>query len=183
MHKMRRRRAPAPAPSRGDAKPPPASPASAPLLRPARGAWEALHRRPWLTRLPATACLRTRPACATCGAGTGISDRFCCECGASTIDRVGVEEEGGDGALVPPECALTSADATRQLRARLGREDVTVHVTDVHVGARSVLTDAHGRLWRDYDPLRHVAFCGRDGSVIGMAPTPFHVPAVRHVRT
>ena len=148
----------------------------------AREAHRALYRRPWLARVPATACLRTRPGCAACGARTDVEDAFCAECGASTHDRPALPD--AQDLLVPPECALTEAEATRAVRAALGREDVRVHLVDVHCGAAVGVRDPHGRTWRDYDPLREVLFCARDGTtVLRMRPTSFHVAEVRHVRT
>jgi hypothetical protein len=131
--------------------------------------------------VPATACLRTRPGCAACGARTDIEAAFCTQCGASTRDRPAVA--GADGLLMPPECAITEAVATREVRAALGRADARVYLADVHCGAAVAVADPRGRVWRDYDPLRRVLFCARDGRVLSMRPACFHVPAVRHVRT
>ena len=47
-----------------------------PILEPARETWRALGRRPWLTRVPVTVCIRTLPGCATCGAATGFGGRL-----------------------------------------------------------------------------------------------------------
>jgi HD superfamily phosphohydrolase len=170
--------------------------ATDPALAPARAAWESLFRRPWLTRLPLTACLCTAPACAACGACTAIPDAFCAACGASTRDRAAVvddDPEGGGcpGLLVPPMCAITSAAATRELRRRAapgvapGAErfrGLRVHIVDVHCGAAAVVVDPHGHAWRDYNPLRALLFCARDGSVLRLRPTGFAVPEVRHTR-
>ena len=141
---------------------------------------EALFRRPWLTRVPVTACLRTRPSSAHCATPTDVADAFCRRCGQSTESRAAVM---CDGVRVPPECAITSDEATQDLCARLRRDDVRVYVVDVYVGAREVVHDAHGHAWRDFDPLRHVVFCSRDGQAIRMRPSPYYMPAVRHVRT
>ena len=151
-----------------------------PQLAPALSAWEALFRRPWLTRVPVTACLRTRPSCAHCATPTDVADAFCRRCGQSTESRAAVM---CDGVRVPPECAITSDEATQDLCALLRRDDVRVYVVDVYVGARGVVHDAHGHAWRDFDPLRHVVFCSRDGQAIRMRPSPYYMPAVRHVRT
>lgn len=152
-------------------------------LAPARAAWGALFRRPWLVRVPVTACLRTTPGCAECGAATAIADRFCRQCGASTRTRASVGL--ADGLLVPPECTITPDEATRELRARLGHEDARVFLTEVHVGSQVRTTDPHGRTWRDYDPLRNVVFCDRQGrkTLHLHDGALFHVPASCHVRT
>ena len=159
-------------------------PPPSPQFAQAHEAHRALYHRPWLARVPATACLRTRPGCAACGARTNIEDAFCAACGASTRDRPALPTGDGDGLLVPPECALTEAEVTRAVRAALGRGDARVHLIDVHCGAAVGVRDPHGRTWRDYDPLREVLFCARDGtSVLRMRPASFHVAEVRHVRT
>jgi hypothetical protein len=139
--------------------------------------------------VPVTAWLHTRPGCAACGARTDVADAHCVNCGASTADRPALSvarDDGGAAAgtvLVTPECALSDEEATREMRAVLGRDDVRVHVLDVHCGAAGALVDPHGRAWRDFDPLRRVVFCARDGRAVRMRPCGFHVPEVRHVRT
>lgn len=131
-------------------------------------------------RLPVTACLRTTPACFDCGADTRLSDAFCVTCGASTVTRRGVAHDASSPALVPPECILGSDEVTRMMCIRLGRDDVRVHIVDVHCGAAVATTDPHGRVWRDYDPLRRVVFCSGDDLV---SVTPVCLPERRHVRT
>lgn len=154
-----------------------------PALAPARTAYTALYQRPWLTRIPLTVCLRTSPGCAKCGVATGIMDAFCAQCGASTRDRMAILND--EKLLIPPECAITNTEATQEVLARLPNSsiDVRVHITDVHCGAAVVTQDSYGRLWRDYDPLRSLVFCTRDGKVLRLRPASFAIPEARHVRT
>jgi HD superfamily phosphohydrolase len=146
----------------------------------------ALHRRPWLTRLPVAAHLRTRPVCARCGASTEVHHAFCAQCGASTVDRPAavVASSSPPVLLVPPECALTAAEATREVCRRAGRDDLVVHLADVHCGVPTTVVDPHDRAWRDYDhPLAHLTFyCARDGRAVRLPPSAFGACAPRHER-
>ena len=131
----------------------------------------ALFTRPFLTRVPATACVRTSPGCGECGAVTAIADAFCGRCGAPTCSRASVAllpaDERHAPLLVPPECTITSDEASDEMCAALGRDDVRVFVTDVHCGSPIAVTDPHGRVWRAYDPLDRVVFVDKRGD--GMA--------------
>ena len=149
-----------------------------------RAAWQALHRRPWLARVPATAVLPTLPACRACGRATAVADVFCPACGETTANRTGALQEG---LLVPPACGLTEGEATRAVATFGGAGAATAHarvyLADVHCGAVGEETDPHGRAWRVYGPLRGVVFCGRDGRVIRVSDASVHAPRVPHVRT
>jgi HD superfamily phosphohydrolase len=143
---------------------------------------DALYRVPQtMRRVPVTACPRTVPSCHKCYAETRIQDAFCPRCGASTETRRGVVV---DGRLVPSECTVTAAQATRDLQEMSGVEGVRVHVVDVHCGQVVSVLDPYGRAWRDHDPLHAVLFCATDDPVpVRMAPAAFFAPAIRHVIT
>lgn len=159
---------------------------SSPRVKEAR---EKLHRRPWCIRLPVTACMRTQPSCSFCGSDTRVSDAYCAACGHSTKSRssIGVPHPGGvqRSLLVPPGCTLTEEEATREVREMVQREDAWVHIVDVHCGSAVMTEDPHGRLWKEYDPVRKVLFCDKSGKplrVDSSAPH-LHVPHTKHIRT
>ena len=138
-----------------------------------RRAYLALHRRPWLARLPLSVSLDTRPRCSECGAATRPLDCFCAACGTSTAARA---------ARAQP--LVTQASATAALRQATGRSDARVFVIDITCGAEVRLTDAHGGVWRDFDPLAKLQFvaAGDAGETMRLRPEAFALPSEGRVR-
>ena len=145
----------------------------------ARSSWRALYVRPWLARVPSMVRLRTVPACSVCKTDTAFEDHFCSACGSSTRDRRAVAM---NGISFPPECLLTSEEATSILCNILRRSDVRILITDVCCGAAIDVHDPHGVVWRDYDPLHNLVFCHRNGASQRASSASCHVPKVRRVR-
>jgi HD superfamily phosphohydrolase len=141
--------------------------------------FQRLFGHPWLTRIPVTGSLRTTPVCRVCQSDTAFVDAFCGYCGESTRTRAGVDL---GGFLVTQECLITEKEATGRMNELTGRTDVSVHITEISCGSFSTVTDPHGNIWRDYDPLRNVRFVTRDGTITHMKNQTLHVPGARHVR-
>lgn len=133
------------------------------------------------TRTQSTILLHTRPLCARCNVETELRAAFCTQCGASTKDRKG--SVSSSGVEVTPAFLQTSETLTTILQGVLRRDDVRIHVRDIKCGHTVVVEDPHGRQWLDYDPLRCVAFVGKDHRLIGVDAFSHHAPSCRHVRT
>ena len=143
------------------------------------GAMDALLERPWFSRVPLTACIRSHRA------PRAVPARPSRMRTARAAARALLHASPSSSQTA---CSSQDADfegtATFELCRMLERDDVRVHIVDVHLGTAVATEDPHGRVWRDYDPLRKVIFV-RNGtsSRVNSTSPHFHVPSVRHVRT